>query len=183
MTIVLDPGHGMSNRRAGVHDPGTVHKDGKTLVRECDVAMTWANELRIILLEAGHKVVRTRVDEKDPAPVGKRAGIARQYGGDVMLSIHCNSGGGTGVEVYYRGAKHRSKAAAISSEVAKALGLRDRGAKTEVASQHALLAVMAFQPCFLLEVGFMDNATDRAAFLDSSKRAAACKRIAELLAA
>jgi N-acetylmuramoyl-L-alanine amidase len=40
---------------------------------------------------------------------------------------------------------------------------------------------MAFQPCFLLEIGFIDNAGDRAAMLDPAKRKAACEAIAKVL--
>ncbi|RYD39438.1 MAG: N-acetylmuramoyl-L-alanine amidase, partial [Verrucomicrobiaceae bacterium] len=85
MTIIIDPGHGMSNRRSGVFDPGAVSAG----VCEAGIAMDWANELRGILRAAGHTVVRTRIDHNDPAPVGKRAAIARQYGGEIMVSLHC----------------------------------------------------------------------------------------------
>ena len=56
MTIILDPGHGMSNKRSGQFDPGAVSNG----VREADIAMDWCNELRGILMEQGHKVIRTR---------------------------------------------------------------------------------------------------------------------------
>lgn len=65
MTIILDPGHGMSNRERGVYDPGAVYGG----VTEAGIAMVYANELRSILLGRGHRVIRTRTDDKDPAPV------------------------------------------------------------------------------------------------------------------
>jgi N-acetylmuramoyl-L-alanine amidase len=40
---------------------------------------------------------------------------------------------------------------------------------------------MAFQPCFLIELGFIDNAADLAAMTDPVRRMAACEAIAELL--
>lgn len=178
-TIILDPGHGLSNKKPGVFDPGAVSNG----IRECDVALDWCNELREILQSKGHKVVRTRVDHKDPAPVGKRAGIAKQYGGDVMLSIHCNAADGkaNGTETFYRGEEHRKKAHDITACVCAALGTKNRGAKTEQASQHSRLAVMAFQPCFLLEIGFIDNASDREKMIDPHLRKAACEAIAALI--
>jgi N-acetylmuramoyl-L-alanine amidase len=43
------------------------------------------------------------------------------------------------------------------------------------------LAVMAFQPCFLIELGFIDNPKDAASLTDPQKRLDACAAIAELL--
>jgi len=177
MIIIIDPGHGMSNRRAGRYDPGAVNGSHE----EAAIAMQWANELRAILQSAGHRVVRTRVDEKDAAPVSQRAGVALDYRGDIMLSIHCNAANGkaSGSECLHRG--NPVKAAALSKACAAALGIKDRGAKVESDSQHGRLAVMAFQPCFLLEIGFIDNATDLVAMIDPVKRKAACEAIAKLL--
>lgn len=179
MIIILDPGHGMANRTPGTFDPGAVAGGA----READVAMQWANELRALLLAAGHRVIRTRVDNVDPAPIGKRAAIARKYGGEIMLSIHCNAANGqaNGTETFYRGANHIIKARAINDAVVEALGTRDRGAKTEESSQHARLAVMSFQPCFLLELGFLDHPGDRAKMLDPALRLAACTALASIL--
>lgn len=178
-TIILDPGHGMSNRRKGVYDSGAVAGG----VTEAAIALDWANELRTILRAQKHNVIRTRVDAQDPAPVSRRDDIATSYGGDIMLSIHCNSGGGkpSGSEVFYRGEDDRALALKLSAAVSAALGIKNRGAKTEAESQHASLAVMEFDKCWLLELGFIDNAGDRAAMLDPAKRKAACQAIAALL--
>ena len=180
MTIILDPGHGMGNRRSGTFDPGAVSNG----IREADVALDWCNELRGILMEAGHKVIRTRVDHSDAAPVGQRAAIAKRFGGDIMLSIHCNAADGkaSGTETFYRGAANKLTAQRINTAVVEALGTKDRGVKLESASQHSRLAVMAFQPCFLLELGFIDHPGDRAAMLDPAKRKLACQWLAGALA-
>jgi len=179
MTIILDPGHGMSNRRSGVYDPGAC-ADGVT---EAEIAMEWANELRDILKSRGMKVVRTRTDDKDPAPVGKRASIASQYSGDIMVSIHCNAatGAASGTETFYRGSDNLAMAEALNDAVVTALKTKNRGAKTESSSQHSRLAVMSFQPCFLIELGFIDNPSDRAKMLDPELRKWACNEIAWVL--
>ena len=177
MIIILDPAHGMSNRKPGGYDPGACN--GKH--EEASIALIWVNELREILQSKGHKVARTRAGRNDPAPVSRRANIAKEYGGEIMLSIHCNAANGkaSGSECIHRG--NPVKAAALSKACADALGIKDRGAKVESDSQHGRLAVMAFQPCFLLEVGFIDNAEDLAAMIDPVKRKAACEAIAALL--
>lgn len=175
MTIILDPGHGMSNRNPGRFDPGAV-----STLREADIVMDWANELRAILIAMGHRVIRTRIDHKDPAPISQRASIARRYGGEIMLSIHCNAANASahGTETYYRGTANLAKARRINSAVVQTLNTRDRGAKTESQSQHNRLAVMSFQPTFLLEIGFIDNISDRQKMTDPILRRTACQAIA-----
>jgi len=179
MIVIIDPGHGMSNRRSGTYDPGAC-AGGHT---EAAIAMDWANELRDILKARKIAVVRTRIDDKDPAPVGQRAAIAKRYRGDIMVSLHCNAATGTasGTETFYRGAENKPMAANLNIAVCNALGTRSRGIKLESESQHSRLAIMAFQPCFLIELGFIDNAGDRAKMLDPAIRKAACVKIADVL--
>jgi N-acetylmuramoyl-L-alanine amidase len=180
-TILLDPGHGMANRRTGVYDSGAEAAG----VHEAAICMDWVNVLRAVLMQRGCRVIRTRVDAKDPAPVSARAAIARQYRAEILLCIHCNAADGraSGTEAYYRGTGNKARAAQISAAVSSTLGLKDRGAKSEGQSQHPSLAVMAFQPCYLVELGFIDNKTDRTAMLDSVKRRAACEKLADILTA
>lgn len=178
-TIIIDPGHGMSNRKRGQYDPGAV-SNGAT---EAGIVMDWANELRAILISRKHKVVRTRVDAKDPCPVSRRDDIAVSYGGDKMISLHCNAGGGkpSGTEVFYRGSDDKEMATKLSAAVSRVLNTKNRGAKTENQSQHTSLAVLEFDKCWLLEIGFIDNADDRAKMLDPDLRKAGCIAIADIL--
>ena len=179
MKICIDPGHGMSNRKSLVYDTGA-ECAGNT---EAAIVMDWANELRSILRDQGNAVVRTRVDAQDPAPVSRRDDIARAYGCEVMVSLHCNAATGkaSGSEVFYRGEDDKQMAEKLASAVASTLGLKNRGAKTEAESQHPSLAVMDFDKCWLIELGFIDNITDRASLLDPVKRKAACYAIARTL--
>lgn len=179
MTIIIDPGHGMSNRKRGVYDPGACDA-GHT---EASIAMEWANELRAILITRGQRVIRTRKDENDPAPVWRRDDIAVSYKGDIMISLHCNCASGTasGTEVFYRGSNDRAMAEKLSAAVSSALGIKNRGAKTEQESQHASLAVMEFDKCWLIEIGFIDHSGDRAKMLDPSLRRSACMAIADVI--
>lgn len=156
--LCIDIGHGMSNIKRGVFDPGAVSGS----LREADIALEWGNNLRKHCQARGLPCIRTRVDNEDPAPVSRRDDIAVSYGCNLMFSLHCNSGGGTGVEVFFRGEEDRAFAQILSSAVATCLGLKDRGAKTERESQHKSLAVMDFKDAFLIELGFIDNEIDRA---------------------
>jgi N-acetylmuramoyl-L-alanine amidase len=176
LVIILDAGHGMGNRNVGKFDPGAVVNG----VREADIAMEWVNELREQALALGHRVVRTRKDNEDPASIASRAVTARQYGGDIMLSIHCNwsSNPATrGAETFYRGSANKAKSAAIAKSVSDVLGGTNRGAKLESESQHGKLAIMRFQPCFLLELGFLTNLQDRISMRNAIIRKQACEKI------
>jgi len=177
MIVIADPGHGMSNVKRGRYDSGAVSHG----VEEASVAMDWANELRAILRSKGHKVIRTRVDAKDPCPVSRRDDIAVSYGGEIMVSFHCNSGGGTGTEVFFRGEEDRAMAERLSAVVSAGLGIKNRGAKTEKESQHTSLAVMEFPPCWLIELGFIDNDVDRAKMLDTVLRKKTCEALARVI--
>lgn len=173
-TICVDPGHGMSNRHNLVYDSGAEDSG----VTEAAIVMDYANTLRNELQKKGFKVVRTRVDDKDPAPVSRRDDIARSYGVVCMISLHCNSGGGTGVEVFYRGGDDEEFAKKLSSIIASSYNIKDRGAKTEKSSQHSSLAVMEFDKCWLVELGFIDNQTDRTRMLSSEYRQLVCVNLA-----
>ena len=179
--VIIDPGHGMSNRKPRVYDPGAC-SGGHT---EAGIVMDWANELREIILACGHKVVRTRVDEKDPCPVSRRDDIAASYGGDVMISLHCNAANGkaSGAETFYRGAADREMAKKLTDAVCGVLGIPNRGPKTEKDSQHASLAVMEFEQCWLIELGFIDNSEDRAKLLDPALRRKTCEELAKVILA
>lgn len=177
--IILDPGHGMGNRRRNHYDPGAC-AGGAT---ESAIVMDWANELRSILRSRKVAVVRTRVDAHDSAPVGQRASIARRYKGDIMVSFHCNAANSSasGTETFYRGDENRPLASRLNLAVANTLRTRNRGAKTEDQTQHGRLAIMAFQPCFLIELGFIDHRGDRKKMLDVDLRHAACLALADIL--
>lgn len=80
LRVVLDPGHG------GI-DPGAEHEGG----READLMLTFARELKEVLLRAGgFEVVLTR--EADVfVPLEERLTIARAAGADVFLSLHADA--------------------------------------------------------------------------------------------
>lgn len=92
LVIVLDPGHG------GI-DPGA-ERDG---VREADLMLTFARELKEILLrQDGVEVVMTR-DEDVFVPLEERVSFARAAGADIFLSLHADAlaeGRANGATVY-----------------------------------------------------------------------------------
>ncbi len=80
LVVVLDPGHG------GI-DPGA-EREG---VREKDITLAFARELKELLLRAGNiNVVLTRDDDVF-VPLEERVTIARRAGADVFLSLHADA--------------------------------------------------------------------------------------------
>lgn len=88
-TLILDFGH-------GGHDPGAVSYDGK--YNEKDVVLKVGNLIYDMLSQYECKVYRTR-DDDTFLSLSARANKANSLGAD-LISLHCNSGGGTGFEVF-----------------------------------------------------------------------------------
>lgn len=181
--ICLDPGHGMSNRRAGVYDPGATVLVNRKEITEAEIVMDWANELKTQLEVLGAKVIRSRVNSSDVAPVGGRVATALQFGCGTFISLHCNAADGKafGTETFYRGASNKPLAEACNRAVCEALGMKDRGVKTEQQSQHSRLAVLSFPKACLIELGFLDHPQDRVKMMDEHLRLLACQGLAEAI--
>jgi N-acetylmuramoyl-L-alanine amidase len=92
ITVVLDPGHG------GI-DPGA-ERDGQS---EAALMLTFARELKEVLVRDGRfNVVLTR-DEDIFVPLETRTSIARDADADIFLSLHADAlaeGEATGATVY-----------------------------------------------------------------------------------
>lgn len=108
LVVVLDPGHG------GI-DPGA-ERDG---LREADLVLAFARELKEALTRAGgFRVVLTRDDDVF-VPLETRVSIARAAGADVFLSLHADAidgGGAAGASVYTLSAEASDAAAALLAE-------------------------------------------------------------------
>jgi N-acetylmuramoyl-L-alanine amidase len=93
-TVVVDPGH-------GGHDVGAVSRRG---IMEKDVNLAVAMELRRYLeKESDLRVVLTRRNDTY-LELADRAEIANSVGGDLFLSLHCNSwfnDAAHGLETYF----------------------------------------------------------------------------------
>lgn len=170
----------MSNRSHGVYDSGAVGGG----VEEADITLLWGLAGKHILTQNGIAVYMTRDDATDHTPVSSRDNRAEQAGATRFISIHCNSAtpSATGTETFYRDAKDKEWARIVQDAALHAMGLRDRGLKTEAQSQHTRLGVFNFDgPCCLLELGFISSAKDRAAMLKRENRVAFWSRIAQKL--
>lgn len=171
-TVVLDAGH-------GGHDSGAVG----TLGREKAFALDVALRARSLLMRAGFQVKMTRVSDVF-IPLEQRAAFANRHPDAVFVSVHFNKskGGGTGIETYalaprgvpsmdeenlrysdfkqnpgnVRDPENIALAAAIHSNMVRALRLPDRGIKRA----RFLVIRNVTIPGVLVEGGFVDNKFD-----------------------
>lgn len=180
MRVAIDPGHGMGSRRSGRYDCGaTCQADGRRY-EEAEVALAYGLTLKHLLIRQGQKVFMTRDRATDEAPLSRRAPRAAQAGCQCLVSLHLNSAAaaGSGVEVLYRDkAKDRPLAAALQKVLVAATGFRSRGVKQK------RLTILRFPlgPAVLIELGFINNAKERAFLLDRSHRIAICRAVAKTI--
>jgi len=147
--IFIDPGHGGS-------DPGAVGNG----ISEKNITLQIANQIQQILLNEYQNVsVRMSRTTDQTVSLNARTSAANSWGADFYLSVHINSGGGTGFESYVYpnvDALTKSYQDAIHEEVVKQTDFRDRGQKQ--ANFHVLRE--SNMPALLTENGFVDNVTD-----------------------
>lgn len=155
--VMLDPGHNYSGADTGAQSSGA---------REEVITWQIAQKIMPLLTRLGVEVRFTRPNLTDNLGGGSvsgslnaRAEQANEWGADAFVSIHCNSGGGTGVETYcYKsGGEAERLAGDIQEGMTAATGMRDRGVKTK---NLAVLRRTAM-PAVLAETGFIDSESDR----------------------
>ncbi|KXZ15064.1 N-acetylmuramoyl-L-alanine amidase [Bacillus nakamurai] len=147
--IFIDPGHGGT-------DPGAAGNG----LQEKAITLEIALALRTILTNEyeGVSVSMSRTSDKTVS-LTERTDAANSWGADYFLSIHINSGGGTGFESYIYpgvGAPTSTYQSALHSQIIKASGFADRGKKA--ANFHVLRE--SNMPALLTENGFVDTAAD-----------------------
>lgn len=145
--IAIDPGHGGP-------DPGAIGPAGS---HEKNFNLAMAQQLEILLQSAGAEVVMTREGDEYPT-LSERVGIANLLNTDIFVSIHCNSHsridpGGTETFVSPDRQDSVQLAKAVQSSLVKAIGLFNRGVKTN--EFHVL--VNTTMPAILVEVAFISK--------------------------
>ena len=154
--VVINAGH-------GEHDSGAVGNG----LKEKDVTLNIAKRIRTTLKGYDVKVVMTRTTDKYHS-LSEIASITNRNHADLFVSVHINSGGGTGFESYiYNGnvqCKTHDFQNNIHGNIMNQLNVRDRGKK------HANFAVLRNTkiPAILTENLFIDTKSD-ANKLKSSK--------------
>ncbi len=120
-TVIIDPGHG--GKDSGAVGPG------KT--KEKAIALRVARRLKTLLKKRLRvRAILTR-DDDTFIPLTKRARIARENGGKIFLSLHCNASKNQrsrGAEVYFLSEAKTAEAAEVAKRENAVLDLKTNGA-------------------------------------------------------
>ncbi|MBK3493475.1 N-acetylmuramoyl-L-alanine amidase [Viridibacillus sp. YIM B01967] len=149
--IFIDPGHGGSDSGATANG-----------IQEKDITLKIGMKIRNILTAeySNVSILMSRTGDTFPS-LSDRTNAANGWSADYFLSVHINSGGGTGFESYVYpgvGAPSTTYQNYIHSEVQKLNQLTDRGKKQS--DFHVLRE--SNMPAILTENGFIDTANDAA---------------------
>lgn len=146
LVVAIDAGHGGS-------DPGAIGPSG---VREKDVALAIAQDLRALLVRQRIDVVMVR-DADVFVPLEDRARIAARGGATIFVSVHANAAvdaNANGTQVFYLTPQSAALAAAIADETSHAVGVGSRGVAV---ARFAVLVGNPHIPAVLVETAFVTN--------------------------
>ncbi|RCX20402.1 N-acetylmuramoyl-L-alanine amidase [Fontibacillus phaseoli] len=166
--IFIDPGHGGK-------DPGATNAGYK----ESEIVLEIGKFLKTDLDNFGASVQMSRL--KDVCPeLQDRATASNDFGARIYVSLHINSGGGTGIECWVHdnaGFHTQSLASFVNRSLVQDLNSTNRGIK-KAPSQRNRKNIFVIDPkntkalAILLEILFIDNATDRAKLITNKQVAA-----------
>ncbi|QUH19516.1 N-acetylmuramoyl-L-alanine amidase [Alkaliphilus sp. B6464] len=153
--VFIDAGHGGS-------DPGAVNGN----FYEKDFALDIAKHTRDRLNSYGVQTRMSRETDIKLTP-NQRAAASDAYGANILVSIHNNAGGGTGIETW----KHdnsssyvKQLAQAVNNKLVSSLGVRDRGVKSAPSQRgeniYVIDPVATKAWAILPEILFMDTIAD-----------------------
>jgi N-acetylmuramoyl-L-alanine amidase len=157
--IVIDPGHGGSQKRGGSSPNNAVGPAG-TL--EKDMTLTLGLMVTGLLANLGHAVRLTRSKDRNLG-LADRAAVSRDFQSDVFVSIHMNGFHDPTVQgtetLHAPNATPPSKclAAAVQAQVVRATGYRDRGVKPQSLGVLRPERHLAATAACLVEVSFLTN--------------------------
>ncbi|MHB0934913.1 MAG: N-acetylmuramoyl-L-alanine amidase [Armatimonadota bacterium] len=171
--IALDPGHGKSTK--GKRSPASL---GQPILREYEFNRTMAHLVAEGFLRCGITYMRTVEDDSDPA-LSTRARRAKEAGCKLLISLHANAGGGTGIETYYDddSVKGQRLARLVQQSAVAETGMRDRGIFDKVWWKGRRVDSGVLDACAdlgiaacLIEGGYMDYAPDLAKLREATYR-------------
>lgn len=163
--VVLDPGHGGTERGAQAH--GLV---------ESEVVMDLARRIEGRLTAIGVDVVFTRAEGGSPSEE-QRAALANSAGADVMLSLHCDShdqSNASGVATFFFGRDRERAWSAVGEHLADLLQ-REIVARTGLRNCRShgrswTLLQQTVMPAVRVEAGYLSHPEDAARLAEPAFR-------------
>ena len=177
--IVIDPGHGYG-KTASKLDPGAIGN-----ATEQSVNLAVAKQLESKLTAMGATVVRLKT-ESEFILTATRPTVARAYGADMFLSLHCNSAlseSAHGVEVYYFTPFSQPLAKSINDKLSNyydnsVYGDGTRSSRGEKYSYYWVTLQQDF-PSVLVEMGFISNERECMVMADPTYQSGIAQSIAD----
>ncbi|MBR7156960.1 MAG: N-acetylmuramoyl-L-alanine amidase [Bacteroidales bacterium] len=173
LTIGIDAGHG------GPESNGAVGLSG---MREKDMTLDMAFLLKGILEKQGAKVVLSR-DSDVGVSMRERQDKFIEGGADIVLSIHCNAGGGPlsslGTSTYYRYDVYKPLAEDILGQLTQMKDVNNFGM---VGNFNFSLSAITDFPCVLVETLFISSLKEEEMLADPAFRQAMMENVAKGLA-
>lgn len=177
--IVIDPGHGYG-KSADWLDPGAIGN-----VTEQSVNVAVAKQLEQKLTAMGATVVRLNT-ESEFILTTTRPSVARAYGADMFISLHCNSAlneQAHGVEVYYFTPFSQPLAESINDKLSAYYdySVYNDGTQSSRGDKYSYYWVTLQQdfPSVLVEMGFISNERECMVMADSSYQSGIAQSIAD----
>ena len=166
-TVVLDAGH-------GGYDPGASSND----LEEKKLTLEITKYVQNHLVADGYNVLMTRSDDRYVS-LKDRTDFANRNNADIMVSIHINSGGGTGIETWkYNGGPYPASSAILATQLQKNMinstRVNDRG----VQDKNLHINRESKMPSSLVEIGFIDHPLDASLLKQNLFKKNAAKGIA-----
>lgn len=165
--IFIDAGHGLSNKDQITPDNGAVgiaieRTEVVEIAREVIrllAAQKFTEEVRIIPVGVE---TRMSLEQKRLFIVETMRVAGANTVNSRLVSIHCNSGGGEGVETLYRGdggVTYSAFAKTVNDAVVEATGFKNRGVKADSVTSHKRLGILRDNQALgcLVECGFVDS--------------------------
>ncbi len=193
--ICIDPGHSRQTVGASANH-----------LQEYKVCWQMAKQLQLALQAEGDTVILTKRTQDENVTNEERARIANRSHADLLIRLHCDSGGDAGIATFYpatqgeirgvrgpsddviahsRRAARSFHAALIRAIAARSIPLRDRGVRTDAQTYvggklGGALEGSIFSECpvLLVEMCVLDNAANASFIRDKSNQAALAQAMA-----
>ena len=170
LTIGIDAGHG------GPESNGAVGLSG---LKEKDMNLDMAHQLKAILEKQGAKVVLTREGDEGMT-IRERQDKMIEKKADIVISIHCNAGGGPlstlGTSTYYRYNPYKPLAEDILGYLLQIDGVKNFGM---VGNFNFSLSAITDFPCVLVETLFISSLWEEEKLADPAFRKDMMERVAK----
>lgn len=160
-TIYLDPGH-------GGRDPGAIYKE----IKESEINLQIAQELKIELEKEGAKIYMTRIGNYDISKIKtknhkrsdleNRAQLINESECDMYISIHLNSDPSPtwrGTQIFYTNKNEENKK--LAQTIQKEFQEKIKTTREIKQLKNMYLFDRIKKPGILIEAGFISNENDR----------------------